>query len=109
MLNVIHMEQSLDKVIFHIIGLPKCSKPTTPNQPAVYRAYVENELLDLVKCIYAYLAERSEIVTQDFTEFSTTFGKSHHPASKNPLARWVKKVMGNSGIDTEIFKFIVPG
>ena len=29
---------------------------------------------------------------------------NHHPASKDSLARWVKEVMGNSGIDTEIFK-----
>ena len=103
MLSVIHMDQSLDKVIFHIIGLTKCSKPTRPNQ-SVYREYVEDEFLCPVKCIYEYLAQRSEIVTQDFTEFFITYGKPHHPASKDLLARWVKEVMGNSGIDTEIFK-----
>ena len=47
---------------------------------------------------------RSEIVTQDFTEVFITQGKPHHPASKDSLARWVKEVMGNSGIDTENFK-----
>ena len=31
-LSVIHMDQSPDKVIFHIVGLTKCSKPTRPNQ-----------------------------------------------------------------------------
>ena len=103
-LSVIHMDQSLGKVIFYIIGLTKCSKPTRPKQPVVYRAYVEDELLCPVKCIYACLAQRSEIVTQDFTEFFITYGKPRHPASKHSLARWVKKVMGNSGIDTEIFK-----
>ena len=86
MLSVIHMDQSLDKVIFHIIGLTKCSKPTRPNQPVVYRAYVEDELLCPVKCIYAYLAQRSEIVTQAFTEFFITFGKLHHLTSKDSLA-----------------------
>ena len=100
--NVVHMDQSLDKVIFH--GLRKCSKPTRPNQPVVYRAYVEVELLCSVKCIYAYLVQRSEIVTQDFTEFFTTFGKPHHPVSKDSLARWLKEVMGNADLDTEIFK-----
>ena len=104
MLSVIHMDQSLDKVIFHMIGLTKCSKPTRPNQPIVYRAYVEDELLCPVKCIYAYLAQRSKIITQNFTGFFITFGKTHYPASKDSLARWVKEVMGNSGIDTEIFK-----
>ena len=104
MLSVIDMDQSMDKVIFHIIGLTKCSKSARPNQPVVYRAYVEDELLCPVKCIYAYLTKRSEIVTKDFTEFFITFGKPHHPASKDSLARWVKEVMRNSGIDTEILK-----
>ena len=104
MLSVTHMNQCMDKVIFHIIRLIKCSKPTLPNQPVVYRAHVKDELLYPVKCIYAYLAQRSEIATQDFTEFFITYGKPHHPASKDSLARWVKEVMRNSGIDTEIFK-----
>ena len=96
MLSVIHMDQSLDKIIFHIIGLTKFSKPTTPNQPIVYRAYVEAELLCPVKCIFAYLAQRSKIITQNFTEFFITFGKPHHPASKDSLGQWVKEVIGNS-------------
>ena len=82
MLSVINMDQSMDKLIFHIIGPTKYSKPTRPNQPVVYRAYVEGELLCLVKSIYAYLAQRSEIVTQDFTEFFITFDKPHYPAFK---------------------------
>ena len=96
MLSVIHMDQSPDKVIFHIIGLTKCSKPTRPNQPIVYRAYVEDELLCPVKCIYAYLAQRSKIITQNFTEFFIIFGKPHHPAYKDSLGQWVKEVIGNS-------------
>ena len=83
------MDQSLDKVIFHIIGITKCSKPTRPNHPFVNRAYVEDELLCPVRCIY---------------EFFITFGKPDHPASKDWLARWVEEVMRNSGIDAEIFK-----
>ena len=65
---------------------------------------MEDELLCAVKCIYAYLAQRSKIISQNFTEFFITFGKPHHPTSKDSLARWVKEVMGNSGIHAEIFK-----
>ena len=88
----------------YIIGLTKCSKLTRPNEPVVYRVYVKGDLLCPVQCIYGYLAQRSEIVTQDFIEFFITFCKSHHPASEDLLAQWVKGVMGNSSIDTEIFK-----
>ena len=82
MLSVIHMDQSLDNVTFNIIVLTKCSKPTKSNQRVVYIAYVEDELLCPIKCIYAYLAQRSEIVTQDFSDFFITFGKPRHPTSK---------------------------
>ena len=44
-LSIIPMDQSPDKVIFHITGPTKCSKPTKPNQLVVYRVYVEDELL----------------------------------------------------------------
>ena len=104
MLSVICMGQSLDQVIFQIIGLIICSKPYRPYQPVVYRAYVEEEILCPVKCIYAYLTRRSEIVIQDFTEFCITSGQPYHPASKDMLARWVKEIMRNSGIDTKILK-----
>ena len=50
------------------------------------------------------MAQTSEIDAKGLTEFFITFGKPHHPASKDSLARWVKEVMENSGIDTEIFK-----
>ena len=42
--------------------------------------------------------------TQEFTEFFITYGQQHHPASKDSVAQWVKEVMSNSGLDTEIFK-----
>ena len=50
------------------------------------------------------LAQRYEIVTQDFIEFFITFAKPYHPASKDSQAQWVNEVMGNSGINTKIFK-----
>ena len=86
MLNVIHMDQSHDKVIFYIVGLTKCSKLCRQNQPVVHRAYVEDKLLCPIKCTHAYLAQRSEIVTQDITEFFINFGKPHNPTSKDSLA-----------------------
>ena len=65
---------------------------------------MEDQLLCPVKCIYVYLVQRTEIIAHKFTEFFITFGKPHYPAFKNLLTPWVEEVMGNSGIDTEIFK-----
>ena len=80
------------------------SKPSTANHSVAYRAYGEHELICLFKCIYACLVWRAEIVIQEFFKFFVTFGKPHHSASKDSLGRWLKELMRNSGIDTEIFK-----
>ena len=91
-------------IYLYYFGLTECSLPTRPNQPVAYRAYAKDELLCPVKCIYVYLAQRSEIVTQDFTEVFLTFGKPHHLASKDSLAWCMKEVKENSGMDIEILK-----
>lgn len=49
-----------DKVIFHMF-LTKCSKPIRPNQPIVYWAYVEDELICSVKYDNLHLTNRSKI------------------------------------------------
>ena len=70
MLSVVHMDQSHDNVIFHIIGLTTCSSPSRPNRSVVYRTYMENEyFVQLNVFMHTW---RSEIVTQDFTEVFIT-------------------------------------
>ena len=38
------------------------------------------------------------------SSFFITYGKPHHPASKDTLARWVKEAMREAGINTDIYK-----
>ena len=92
------------KVISHITGLTKCSKPSRPNKPIVFRAYTENKLLCPVACIKEYLHFRAGLVDEKCTQFFITHGKPHHPISKDTLARWVKEVMVCAGIDVTTFK-----
>ena len=70
MLSVVHMDQSHDNVIFHIIGLTTCSSPSRPNRSVVYRTYMQNEYF--VQLNVFVDTWRSEIVTQDFTEVFIT-------------------------------------
>ena len=92
------------KVISHITGLTKCSKPSRPNKPIVFRAYTENKLLCPVACIKEYLHFRAGLVDEKCTQFFITHSKPHHPISKDTLARLVKEVMVCAGIDATIFK-----
>ena len=92
------------KVICHIEGLTKCSKPSRTNRPIAFRAYTENNLLCPVACIKEYLNFRAGIVDEKWTQFFITHGKPHYPISKDTLACWVKEVMVCAGIDATTFK-----
>ena len=93
------------KVICHITGLTKCSKPSRPNKPIVFRAYTENKLLCPVACIKEYLHFRAGLVDEKCTQFFKTHGKPLHPISKDTLARWVEEeVIVCASIDVTTFK-----
>ena len=38
------------------------------------------------------------------TKLFSLFVKPHKPVSTNSLARWIKSVLSNAGIDTSVFK-----
>ena len=92
------------KVIYHIKGLTKCSKPSRANKPFVFRTYNEEKLLCPVACIKEYLRSRARLVDGKCTQFFFTQGKPHHPITKDTLAHWEKKVMVRAGIDVTSFK-----
>lgn len=92
------------KVVCQIPGLIKTSKPSKPNKPIVYRAYTKDLLLCPVACIKEYMKVRATLVGNSTTEFFISHGKPHHPISKDTLARWVKDVMREAGIDVSVFK-----
>ena len=92
------------KVICHITGLTKCSKPSRPNKPIVSRAYTENKLLCPVACIKEHLHFRAGLGDEKCIQFFTTHGKPHHPISKDTLASWVKEVLLCAGTDVTTFK-----
>ena len=93
------------KVISHITGLTKCSKPSRPNKRIVFRAYTKNKLLCPVACIKEYLHFRAGLVDEKCTQFFKTHGKPLHPISKDTLARWVEEeVIVCASIDVTTFK-----
>ena len=64
------MDQSLDKVIFHTICY-WANKMLQTNQTKPVNCLM-SYFVQLNVAIYAYLAQRSEIVTEGFTEFFIT-------------------------------------
>jgi len=91
------------KIICHIAGLTKCRTPKSPNKEIVFRENADPELCP-VNCIKQYLGRRNTLINEQAGPLFITYGRPHHFASKDSLARWVKEAMKMAGIDVDTFK-----
>ena len=57
----------------------------------------------VVTALQAYL-KKTEILRGYEKYLFVTVRKPHHRASKQPISRWLRKVLEEAGIDVEIFK-----
>ena len=62
---------------------------------------------DTSLCVYSVLEEylrRTKTLRNNETQLFISFAKPHKKVTKDTIARWIKHVMGISGIDTSVFK-----
>ena len=84
-------------------NLLKHSRPSYANKPVTYRAYPHNPNLCPVTAIKHYKSIR-DLLFPNTPQFIVTHRKPHKAAHKDTIARWVKELMREAGVDTSIFK-----
>ena len=92
-------------VTFHSAKLAKQSRQTKPVKEFFFPKFEENKKLCPVLALQEYekrtLDKRS---SNDSTQLFIAMIKPHKPVSSSTVARWLKTVLNNAGIDTSIFK-----
>ena len=91
-------------ILFSISGLLKHSRPGRVLPPIQLVKYAPDSALCPVATLTTYLQLRRTLVAADVTPVFITYGKPHHPASKDSLARWIKDTLQCAGIDVDTFK-----
>ena len=66
------------------------------------RSFEEDSSICVVECLKSYLKATEKI--RNSSKLLVSFLKPHNRVSKQTISRWIKKVMSESGIDTDIFK-----
>ena len=66
------------------------------------RSLKEDPSICVVECLKSYLKITQKLRTS--SKLLISFLKPHNRVSKQTISRWIKKVMFEAGIDTEIFK-----
>ena len=81
--------------------LLKHSQPSFPGDTLVFDNYPADESLCIISTLKSYLVRRSSLTSS--TQLLITYKKPHHPANRDPIARWLKTVLHLAGIDTRVF------
>ena len=99
------MAMTKDTCTFYPTVLLKHSRPSFPGEPITYQKFPDDEQLCILSCLREYLDRRYELVQmQEITDkLLITHRKPHHAAHKDTVARWLKEILKDAGIDTTRF------
>ena len=94
-------------VTFHAAKLAKQSRQTKPVKEFFFPKFEQNKKLCPVLALQEYEKKTSEKRSSNgtlSTQLLIAMIKPHKPVSSSTVARWLKTVLNNAGIDTSIFK-----
>ena len=98
------MQRTPTIVVFNIQGLLKQSRPTKRDLPITYHAFPHDVALCPVATLGFYLSAREKLVNAALhDEFFLCYRNPHGPATRDTLTRWVKVVLGSSGVNLGTF------
>lgn len=92
-----------DSASFMIFKLVKQSRPGHSGMEVTLKAYPSDVRLCVLKTLQVYLQKTSVLRGREQALF-ISYKKPHRKVSKDTLARWIKTVLHNAGIDTSKFK-----
>ena len=89
--------------VFQINELLKTSRPGKHFSQLVLQSYPEDKELYVFDVLQVYL-ERTQPLRAEYTQLLISYQKPHQPVASETIARWLRMVMDNAGIDTTIFR-----
>lgn len=91
------------KYVFQIDKLLKTSRPGNHFNHLVLQSHPEDKQLCIFEVLQAYL-EKTQPLRTDYTQLLISYQKPHRPVTSETIARWLRMVLDNSGIDTTVFR-----
>lgn len=91
-----------DCIVFRFNVLLKQTRPSFQVAPLVLRKFSDSPPLCVYSLLKLYLKTTADI-RGDTTKLLLMIRKPHNAVTSQTVARWIKKVMTDAGIDTNIF------
>jgi len=102
LLDLEHYTKGNSDVVFPFQEPLKHLKEGRPTQHVRLRSYPGNKNLCVITALVEYI-NRTEPLRKH-SRLLLSFVKPHSPVSRDTLARWLRNVMSQSGIDVSVFK-----
>ena len=103
-LDVNHMNMSDKKCIFYLTSLQKHSRPGKQQKPIELEAFGQEPNLCIIRHLKEYVDKTSvHSGDTDSSQLQLSFQKPFKPVSNDTVARWIKNVLKDAGIDTTKF------
>ena len=98
-----HMELCHNSCTIYIQKVLKTTKPGKHIKPIVFRRYDQADLC-IVQHLHRYWALTAQLRQHPGQgQLLISYRKPHGPVSVDTISRWIKAILGASGIDTTIF------
>ena len=102
-LNLKGFRTTPEGAVFVPVALAKQSTANKPIKDFFFPRFTENVRLCPVQSLTLYI-ERTKQLRGESSQLFIAIIKPHLPVTSSTVARWLKQVIGDSGIDTSIFK-----
>ena len=102
-LNLKGFRNTPEGVVFLPSDLAKQSRPGKALAEFFFPRFTEDTRLCPVRSLELYL-QATQTLRGDTTQLLISYIKPHGPVTSSTVARWLKQVIGDAGIDTSIFK-----
>ena len=101
--DIRYIQQLPDKFRIAVRELLKHTKPGKHQEPFSFTAFSLDKRLCIVEYLSAYISKTEKLRGTNNTRLLISYIKLHKPVSKSTVARWIKSVLRQSGIDVSRF------
>lgn len=102
LLSVDSFKKLSTEYVFKYDGLLKQSRPSQREMFVQFKAYPPDRRLCIYTVVKEYL-KRTCLYRKDCSKLLLSYAKPHKEVSKETIARWIRIILTQSGIDTKMF------
>ena len=100
-------QYTVNGVVFKLASLTKKRQAGAPLKEVSFTSFTGNNRLCVVRCLKQYEAVTNQfrvITPERAAPLFLSYMKPHKPVTTQRLAHWVKDLLKEAGVDTEVFK-----